>query len=301
MKLSFDNQIVRLFADEAEKVLDGPLKSYEESSIHLSWPSFLEYLELGDLLSRLPPFDEQQLLFKATTTALCEVDNPEDLFYIYDSLFTTVLKQIKSLPEMEPEFLIEKINQKRNKLSFWEMEKFLSPALAAHERALRKNAVETMHDLVLYLAWDRMCVCMGRLFDFPSTDLKFQMNLKRLRWCLIESFQHISGQGKTTPSFYRLMEALFYYQMREEHLQIHSESDWELLQKSFPVLKDQNELVDLFYIDHAISNQNVSHLTLDPPETIQSRIALAKYMIGQLKEEIPEWNLTLHDCNIIHL
>lgn len=306
MKISFDNQVVRLFSADADKVLSSPLVTGEGSFVTFSWPSLLEYLELGQILTRLPSFDKH-LLFEATVSALCEVDNPEDLFYIYDSLFTEMLKWVKSLPEIEPAFLLKKIDEKKDSLSFWEMGKILSPALTVKERALRENTPNAMHDLVLYLAWDRMCVSMGRLFDYQSADEKYLQNLKKLKWCLVESYQHIAGQGRTSPSFYRMIEALFYYQMREEHLQLHPEADWELLTKSFPALKDPNELVDLFYIDHAVVPDSQEeewpscHLTLDPPEVVQCRLSLAHYMIERLKEEIPRWNYILRPGEIIHL
>jgi hypothetical protein len=307
MKISVDNQIVRLFFHDTEKVLDSPLSSDESGHLNLDWPSLFEYLELGQVLSRLPSFDKSQVLFTACISALTEVDNPEDLFYIYDSLFTKMIEQVKSLPEVDASFLLQKMEEKKNKLSFWEMEKILSPALTAQEKVLKETPLEAMHDLVLYLAWDRMCICMARIFDYPSTHPKFLDNLKKLKWCLIESFQHIASQGRTTPSFYRLIEALFYYLMREEHLSLHPEADWELLTKSFPVLKDSNELVDVFYIDHALVPESAMqegsfcHLTVDPPEVVQSRLALANYMIERLKQEIPQWNYALRPGNIIHL
>lgn len=306
MKISIDNQVVRLFSCDADKVLNSPLGT-EDSFLSFSWPSFLEYLELGQLLSRLPSFDSSEALFTASVSALCEVDNPEDLFYIYDSLFTEMLKQVKALPEIDPVFLLEKIEEKKSRLSFWEMEKILSPALSAKEKMLRENAPQAMHDLVLYLAWDRMCVCMARLFDYQCADPRFIENLRKLRWCLIESYQHIANQGRTSPSFYRLIEALFYYQMREEHLQLHMETEWQLLTQSFSALKGQNELIDVLYIDHAVvpdsetKEELFSHLTLDPPEIVECRLALAHYMIGQIKKEIPQWNYTLSSSNIIHL
>ncbi len=303
MKISVDNQIVRLFSADAERLLSSPLG---EGKLSFTWPSLLEYLELGGLFSRLPPFNGKQALFTASISALCEVDNPEDLFYIYDGLFTAMLKQVKALPEIDPSFLLQKIAEKKEKLSFWEMEKVLSPALEAKEKVIRENAPEAMHDLVLYLAWDRMCVSMARLFDFQSADPVYLQNLKRLKWCLIESYQHIASQGKTWPSFHRMLEALFYYQMREEHLHLHPEADWKLLTQSFPVIKDPNELIDCFYIDHSIvpdtqiHEATATHLTLDPPEIVQRRLDLAHYMIGQLKKEIPQWKYTLLDSNIIH-
>ncbi len=307
MKISVDNQVVKLFSADADKVLKSPLGTGEDSYLSFGWPSLLEYLGLGQLLSRLPPFDKTEIFFTASVAALCEVDNPEDLFYIYDSLFTEMIKQVKSLPEIDPAFLLGKIEEKKEKLSFWEMEKILSPALVAQEKVLRDNAPHAMHDLVLYLAWERMCICMSRLFDHQLIDPKFIQNLKRLKWCLIESYQHIASQGRTSPSFYRLIEALFYYQMREEHLNLHPEGDWELLTRSFPSLKGPDELIDCFYIDHAVVPESKTveetfcHLTLDSPDIVESRLALAQYMINRLKEEIPQWNYALRPGNIIHL
>jgi len=307
VKISVDNQVVRLFSQDAEKILESPLGAVEDGLLNLDWPSLFEYLELGRVFSQLTFFDPSQILFTATISALCEVNNPEDLFYIYDSLFTKIIEQVKSLPEVDANFLLQKLEEKKTKLSFWEMEKILSPALAIQERALRESKIEAMHDLVLYLSWDRMCVYMARIFDHPSNHPLFLDNLKKLKWCLIESYQHIASQGRTSPSFYRLIEALFYYQMREEHLHLHPEADWELLTQSFPILKNQNELIDIFYIDHAIAPaSNVEegsfcHLTIDPPELVQSRLALAHYMIEKLKEEIPQWNYALRPMNIIHL
>lgn len=307
MKISVDNQVVRLFSVDADKVLACSFRPDTISSLSFCWPSLLEYLELGELFSNFTIFDETSPLFIATISALKEVENPEDLFYIYDSLFTEMLKQVKALPEVDAPFLLQKIHEKKGKLSFLELEKVLSPAIAAKEKALQENAPYAMHDLVLYLAWDRMCVCMGRIFDYQSSDARFLYNLKALKWCLIESYQHIVNQGRTFPSFYRLMEALFYYQMREEHLQQHTEDEWELLSQSFQVQKNPNKLVDVFYIDQAIVPTSYKeekpgyHLTLDSPEIVEQRLALADYMISRLKEEMPQWHFTLQSSNIIFL
>ncbi len=302
MKVTVDNQIVKLFLTDPEIVLNSPLGNGEHS-LQFTWPSLLEYLELGQLASVLPPFGKEEKLFTASVSALCEIENPEDLFYVYDSLFTTVLKRVKALAEIDAQFLLEKIEEKKGKLSFWEMEKILSPALEEKEKIFKENPAHAIHDLVLYLAWDRMCVYMARLFDYQSADVKFLQNLKKLKWCLIESYQHIVHQGRTLPSFGRMMTALFYYQMREEHLQLHPESDWELLTQSFPAIKAPNELIDFFYIDYALvpALPPPCHLTLDSPEIVQCRLDLAHYMIGRLKEEIPQWKYSLQSSQIIHL
>ena len=305
MKISIDNQVVRLLAADPEKALATPLTSHGRS-LSFSWPSLLEYLGLGRLLSRLSPFDQTHPLYNAAVSALCEVNNPEDLFYIYDSLFAEMLKQVKSLSEIDASFLLQKIEEKKA-FPFAEIEKIVSPALAAQEKALRENAPRAMHDLILYLAWDRMCLCMARLFDDPCQEPRFLQNLRQLNWCLVESFHHIAGQGKTSPSFYRLIEALFYYQMRKEHLQIHSEAEWELLSQSFSVLKDPNELIDFFYIDSALAAESAPatvsacHLTLDPPAAVECRLALARYILSRIKEIFPKWNYSLISSDIIHL
>ena len=295
MKISIDNQIVRLFSEDAEKILSGPLGK-PDHYLNFNWPSLLEFLEVRP---QFIAFDKTHPLFLASISALCEVKNPEDLFYIYDSLFTEMLRQVKALQEIDPAFLLQKIEEQKRKPSFEQLKEILSPALAEQERALQKNTADTMHDLILYLAWDRMCICMLRLFDSSCAHPEFLQNLKKLKWCLIESYHHIASQGRTFPSFYRLIEALFYYQMRKEHLHLHSEADWNLLTRSFQLLKDPNELVDFFYIDHGIISDSkkekepLCHLTLDPPELVQSRIILAEYMIGPIKEIFPKWNFNL--------
>jgi hypothetical protein len=80
--------------------------------------------------------------------------------------------------------------------------------------------------------------------------------------------------------------------------------------QSFPVLKDQNELVDFFYIDDAViskkklENEEESsdlYLTLDSPAYVHSRLALANYMVDKLKTEIPGWNYVLQQKEIVYL
>lgn len=302
MKVSVDHRIVRMLSQEGGKGLGSKLGDH--GYLSFNWASLLEYLDLGQLFSQVPPFDSTPI-YTATISALCEVENLEDLFYIYDSLFTAMIKQIKSLPEMDALFLLQKIEEKKKSPSFLQVEKILIPALAIHERMLRDRTSHAMHDLVLYLAWDRMCICMARIFDYRSNHPIFIENVKRLKWCLIESYNHITSDGKTSPSFYRLTEALFYYQMREEHT--HPKAEWELLTKSFPALKDPNELHDFFYIDEAIrpasktEEESHCHMTVDPPEMVQSRFDLAQYIIGRLKEEIPQWNYRLYPSGIVHL
>ncbi len=295
MKKSIDNQIARLLSSDTAKAVD----CLGEGEVSFSWPSLLEYLGMGQLLSSLPSFDKESNLFIASISALSEVENTEDVFYIYDSLFTVVLKALKALAEISPAFLLEKIEEKKGKGAL------LDAFLLSNEKRLKENPTEAIHNLVLYLAWDRMCIYIARLFDCQCQEPRFIENLKKLKDCLIESYQHIAHQG-TTPSFYRMVEALFYYQMREEQLALHNEAEWKLLNQSFAVLKDSNELSDVFYIDNAVildsqQEEELYHVTFDPPEIVQCRLALAHYMMAKIQKETPEWHYTLTPSRIIHL
>lgn len=233
------------------------------------WPSFLKYLGLGSIFSNLPPFDQTQPLFVACVSTMHANTEKEVLFYMYDRLFAEVLTQIKNLPEINAPFLLQAIEQKRKTPSFLEAEKVPSALLTAYETAFKEKSADTIHDLVLYLAWDRMCVWMGSLFNFQSANPKFIQGISHLKECLIESYHHIAQQGKTSPGTYRLIEALIFYQMREENLQKHSAEDWALLNQSFRLLKNQDELVED---------------PLDSPEDVQSYLALAQLLIGGKSE-----------------
>lgn len=310
MKLVIDNQIVRILAHDATKIVKNPFISNPEHHISFGWPALLEYLGFGSVLSNLPVFDETQPLFVACISTLYANEEREVLFYVYDRLFAENLNQIKALPQINASFLLQAIREKRKKTFSLEVENVLTPALAAKEAALVDSASHTMHDLILYLAWDRMCVCMSHLFNHQSTDPKFVKGIDVLKECLIESYQHISQQGRTSPGLYRMLEALFFYQMRDENLPKHTAEEWTLLSQSFPFLKEQNELADFFYIDDAVSYEeklttgeegSECYLTLDSPECVNSRLALANYMVAKLKTEVPDWGYVLRPKKIVYL
>ncbi len=105
-----------------------------------------------------------------------------------------------------------------------------------------------------------------------------------------------------------MLEALVFYQMREENLQKHTPAQWTLLSQSFQVLKPEEKLADFFYIDDAMTVEELKeieeenlHLTLDSPDRVNSRLALARYMIDHLKSEIPQWQLVLRPTKVIYL
>lgn len=295
MKLVVDNQIVKMFLDDAAQIMKNSFISNVDNSITLRWPSLLEYLDQGSLLANLPVFDQTNPLFQACIATLCVSEEKEVLFHIYDHLFVENLNQIKSLPQINAEFLLEAIQEKRR-------DTVLSPALESYETSLRENSSHTMHDLILYLAWDRMCVWMARLFDYQSTDPKFIKGITILKECLIESYQHIAQQGRTSPGIYRMLESLVFYEMREENLQNHTEAEWTLLSQSFQSMKVQDELIDFFYIDEEVTpvkqTKEICYLTSDSPKRVNSRLLLAQFMLDKLKTKVPEWSYVLHPSKI---
>lgn len=307
MKIVIDNQIARMLALNNPKIAKDPFLSHPHNHIHLRWPTLLEYLGLGSVLSNLPPFDEVHPLIVASISTLCANKEKEVLCYVYDRLFTENLNQIRAIPQLNATFLHQAIKDKQESTSYLELGKILSPALGENENAFASNASHTMHDLILYLAWDRMCVCMSTLFNYQSTDPQYIEGIAVLKDCLLESFQHISQQGRTFPGIYRMLESLFYYQLREENLHKHSVEAWALLCQSFPILKNQNELADFFYLDDAVvsmkklktggENQE-SYVTLDSPEFVNARVALANFLMNKLRIENPDWNCVFHPKKI---
>lgn len=296
MKIVIDNQIVKILAHDATEMVKNPFLSDLDNRISFRWPSLLEYLGCGTLFSTLPAFDQSNPFFVASVATLCGSEEKEVILYMYDRLFAENLIQIKALPQINAAFLIQAIKEQRQKDSFLQVEKLLSPVLAAYEAAFVENEANTMHDLILYLAWDRMCVCIAQLFDYQSSDPKFINGIGVLKECLIESYQYITQHERTAPGIFRMLEALLFYQMREENLQKHTAEEWALLSQSFRILKSQDELIDCFYIDDALKPDGDAqcYLTLDSPETVDSRLSFAQFMINKIKSESPQWNYILY-------
>ncbi len=100
MKIVVDHQIVRILAHNPTEIAKHLKLSNQDNQIHFGWPSLLEYLELGDVLSNLPIFDQTSPLFKACIATLCANEEKEVLFYVYDRLFTENLNQVRVLSQM---------------------------------------------------------------------------------------------------------------------------------------------------------------------------------------------------------
>lgn len=229
-----------------------------DGQLLLRWPTFLACLDLESLYTQLPERPFHQICLKT----LLEGDR-DQVIHLFDRLFAENLCLIKDLPEINPSLLQQKPDS-RFLFSF-----------------------SSLHDLILYLGWERMCISVQGLFDEQSSDGNFLRNLVVMKECLIESYLHIAQDGKTRPSLYRLLEALFFYHMREENLQKHTEEEWKILNQSFPVLKDQSSLADIFYIDD-VSSSDVVYLTSEPQEVSNTRMAFANCL---LKKELPHLDL----------
>ena len=299
MKIILDNKLIRSMSEIPSIFVENSSIADPNNVISFGWPALLEFISLGTLFSQLPLFEQGQPLYEASIKVLYENEETEVVQYMYDRLFVEILNRIKALPQMNAPFLLQAIKERREHPSYASLDKMLSSTVTSYEAALKENPSHAMHDLILYLAWDRMCVYVSHLFNHQTIDPKFLKSLDVLKECLVESYLHISEQGRTKPGFYRLLEALFFYDMREENLQKHSDTEWALLTQSFPVLKGQDELADFSYIDEAFVNDlSTNHFTADSLETVNIRIALAQNMVNKLKTNVSEWKYRFYPQSI---
>ncbi|MES2200271.1 MAG: hypothetical protein V4489_08915, partial [Chlamydiota bacterium] len=246
----------------------GILSPNESIEVIFSWTSLLEYIGLGTLFETFPKFDEKSPLFSCLTSHL---DLQSDIIVeLYDQIFIECLTQIKSIPEINPVFLLQQIRKKKSPL--------FNSALSHYDELLTKNPYNAIHDLILYLSFDRVCVYVTALFEHMPSQIK---RLEILKECLIESFIHITKDGRTSPGFFRLTEALYAYRMREEHLQSYSDPEWLILCQSVSALKSREALMDVFYIDYALNEENEPSIvfTMDSPDIVKSRLNLVKYIL----------------------
>lgn len=288
MKLVIDKQLVDALALQ-NSGLEKNAILMEPHTIDLRWPTFLESLGLGSILHSLPDFTEKCIL------TLQSYKDETELFHLFDGLFAENLTQIKSIPEINAAYLLQAIRDH-------EIKPWFSDSLLPFKYRFIENPGQTMHDLILYLGWDRMCIAMSCIWDYQSADPEFQRGVEVLKECLIESFQHIHKDGKTAPSLYRLFEALFFYYMREENIQKHTDEEWNLLNQGFQILKSPEGMADIFYIDDMLlPNENQIYITLDLSEKINIRLAFANFMMNRLRAEVPLWNYEVYQKEIVSL
>lgn len=317
MNLYLDNQLIRKFAsieDQAKNtaLLNACLKaknvSLEQVQVQiqfvLEWPSLLEYLGFGSILENDPKIDAQNKMLSSLIEILKLDSEQEVLFYLYDQIFVECLTQIKKLPEVHPRILIDQIQRKQAKPLFSGILDPFELALNCYEKKLTEAPHEAIHDLTLNLAWDRVCIFLGTIFD--ETTLKTENGLKILKDCLIESYRHLKLEGKTSPSFIRLAEALFAFYMKEENLDTHNDEEWEVLCKSVETLQSRESLSNVSYIDSGVAimgqmEKKLSVLTLEPDHQVKARLALANQMMTKLKREDPNWCFYLHPYEIFNV
>lgn len=303
MKAFIDNKLLRKItsSDVENSFIEscrntGVIAQDQSVKLNLPWPSLLEYIHLGMLIETLPKFDENNALF---SYLISPIDLSENVIIeLYDQIFIECLTLIKSLPEINSTVILQKIRQNKKPSLF-------TASLDYYEKILLENPYNAIHDLILYLAFDRVCICITNLFENMSSQIK---KLNILKECLIESFQHITQDGKTSPGFFRLVEAIYAYQMREENLQGYSDAEWLLLCQSVSALKSREALIDVFYIDSCIVNLEevteknlIKVFTADSPDIVTARLSLAEYVMKKLKIEIPEWRYTLSSSEIFYV
>jgi hypothetical protein len=272
----------------------------------LEWSLLLEYLDLSLLFDPFPKLDGQNKIFSSVIEVLSQslkLDSNKDVIvYLYDQIFVECLTQVKALPQVNFQILIDQIQFIRANPLFPHDEDPFASALYSYEKRLTENPYETIHDLTLYLAWDRVCVYLGTIFD--DTTLKICNGLEILKECLIESFWHITEQGRTTPSLFRLVEALFAYEMKEENLQHHSEKEWQALCQGATTLQSRDELTDVSYLDSGVSvggqvEKNLQTVfTLESVDKVKTRMALIEYIGAKLKKEAPDCQFVLSSFEI---
>ncbi len=286
MRIIADNKIIRDLVIDPETRLANPVFQIPEAEIQFEWPSLLEYIGLGTIYSELPPFDHTHKLFDVIVETLTKHDEEGVVFHIYDHLFAENLREISSLQQIKTPYILEAIERQRKMPSYHAASQFISKTLDEYEKRFREDAPNTIHDLILYLGWDRMCASVSYLFNHQSDKPKFIEGIKGIGDCLIESYQHISSHGRTAPGASRMIETLFYYEMREEVMHLHSEPIWEMLSKSFPGLKSPEALIDFLYIDNAVipfeKYADDEYVTLDSPEIVLARLNLANYILPRL-------------------
>lgn len=312
MRIFVDNRLMQKIIDDesmsrALLKIGSQLKSGgEQQTFQLScgWPSFLELIGITNLFETFPKFDDQNKLFAFTLSILTSNPDKEVVIELYERIFVECLTQVKSLAQINAAFLIEKIRAKRESLSA-SADQLLAPALAHYEKYFIEASSNAMHDLILYLAWNRVCVDLAILFD-SSQNLQLKKEFDIFMECLIESFQHITGQGKSAPGFFIMIEALYAYQMREENIQLHSGPEWLVLCQSAQALKSREQLSDVFYIDDSIVDQEqlehaepVYVLTLDSETKVQSTLSLTNEMIKKIKNIDPSWHYKLGPVKIL--
>lgn len=295
MKLVIDNHITdKLSCGEAVPEIN------DFQTIIFKWPTLLKFLKL-DPMPQLKTWDETNPIFQLYLKSLFSITEKELLYHIYDMLFAETIGEIKSLKDLSKKNLLEKIENISNQ------NKNIINALQSFQSDFSGSNSKAMHDLILYLSFERMCHCLSKFLDYQTKDLTYTHNLKVLRECLIDSYVHIRSQGNCFLSFYTLIESLFFFEMREENLSKHTDEEWKVLNQTFSVLKQDEGLTSCFYIDDALSELETSkntspksYLSCESKEIVEIRLNFANVMLKKLQNEIPSFQYVLKPLLIIY-
>ncbi len=314
MKAYMTNNLIRTISHfKEEEEFNAFLEAYKQASVnleidsfqlHLNWPSFLEIIDLEALFWSFHPLNEEDALYNFLLSMLNKNDQQVLLTCLYDQVFIDCLTKVKKLPQIDQTFLLNQIQKKRDLIQVPLVKKLFAASLNYYEKLLQVDPYHTIHDLTLYLAWDRVCVNLAVIFEHPS--FKSVDGLTTLKECLIESFQHITKQGETTPGFFRFMEALYAILMREENLPIYSEEEWLILCQSAEALRSREIVCDAPYIDRILVDKYSNSkkraqliLTLDSIEKVNASLKLAEFEIKKLNQEKMAWNYSLSPVEIV--
>lgn len=274
-----------------------------DADVVFAWPVLLEFLGI-DLAKDYPHFS-QSVLYPEVIAALEAKPHAEYLEHLYDQVFVDCLNWVRTKEVIHPNYLLNKIRE----IQATTPAKLFSKPLHHYERMLFEEPYLAIHDLTFYLAWDRVCVDLATLFEYPSTSENVRQGLQILRDCLIESFQHITQEQETDPGFFRFLEALYAFQMREEFLQAYPDQEWQILSESSQSLRPREEFLVVPYTDQTIFNTRknehlpipVKVLTFDSWVKVTTSLNLARYMIEKLKSENYEWAYEIHSSEVICL
>lgn len=313
MKICLDNQLLKRATSETKEgqTLLLSLKNLIASQTHFKivfgWSSLFQYLGLDCILEKIPKFDKQNRFFAHIMDNLSLDILESHVIKLYDQLFVLCLTEIKALSEIHPAYLLECIQKKKEVVTPFEKELF-SIALDHYEQSFIKNPSHTLHDLILFLAWDRLCVYLAIIFEQVSSIPSYLKGIQILKDCMVESFQHITADGKTIPGLFRMLEALYAYQLREERLQVHTDEEWKILSETSRALREREAFPDVYYIDAAVVDEKVLNgsellkvYTLDSPEKVSASMDLARFMISKLKAEEKDWHYTLDSVEVVRL
>lgn len=279
----------------------GDLGENQKLELQLGWSNLFALLGEADPFKDFPAFDQDQDLFRYAESVLTGPFKEESIYELFDRLFMECLTEVKNLFFMKPNWFSEKISEIKKGMAPEDFA-LLSGSLGRIEGMFLFYPQPTMHDLTLFLAWDRICVHSAILFELPHNSQDFLEGINCLKNCLIESFQHITYQGKTIPSYFRLVEAVYAWLMREENLPSHAEEEWNILCQGVQGLRSRGGLPDVYYIDAALLSKkqavelvgqavgSLKSLSLSSAEEVKAVIKLAKMISDRIGKQEASWS-----------